>query len=275
MIFKYKESLQKDLIFTHIIRVKNKKTKWLPTDSEDRFLNLLKEHPNSKHLNNYLKNPISYQYNDYGFRTSDSFNTKDLGNIFLGCSHTFGVGHHLENVWSYKLSNFIGNKFFNIAEPGSGIMTQYRHLLYFIDKLNVKNVFHYLPDEDWYRYEYVKKDETFGRVVHEQLSPYLIDTFFNEKQIHLLNYVYIEAIRQLLNSRGIKYFLYTNSYASVENMNPYHKEWTPARDLIHYYVEEQDELYKIFKHKYENNLTDNQDNNFLINGINPLNPKLL
>lgn len=275
MIFKYKKSLQTDLLFFHTDRIRNKKTKWLQTDSEDRFLNLLKEHPNSEHLKKYLKNPISYQHNNRGFRTPDSFNTKVSGNIFLGCSHTFGVGHHLKNVWSYKLSQEVGGKFFNIAEPGSGIMTQYRLLLYFIDKLNVKNVFHYLPDEDWYRYEYVKENESFGRIIHEQLPSYLIDTFFNEKQVHLLNYVYIDAIRHLLNSRGIKYFLYTNSYANVENMNPYHKEWTPARDLIHYYVEEQDELYKIFKHKYENNLTDNQDNNFLINDINPLNPKLL
>ena len=275
MIFKYKKYLKDDLIFSFVKQIKNKKTKWLLTDSEERFINLLKEHPTSEHLNNYLKNPILYQYNDFGFRSNDDFNTQSLGNIFLGCSHTFGVGHHLENVWSYKLSQKIGDKFFNISEPGSGIMTQYRHLLHFIDKLNVKNVFHYLPDEDWYRYEYVKKDETFGRVIHEQLSSYLIDTFFNEKQVHLLNYVYIEAIRQLLNSRGIKYFLYTHSYANVENMNPYHTRWTPARDLIHYYVEEQDELYKIFKHKYENNLTDNQDNNFLINDINPLDPKVL
>lgn len=275
MIFKYKSSIKDELQFIISDRVKNKKVKWLPADTEERFNTHLKQHPNSIHLKNYIKNPIIYEHNEYGFRSLDKFDDNKVGNVFLGCSHTFGIGHHLENVWSYKLSQKIGDKFYNISEPGSGIMTQYRHLAYFIDKLNVKNVFHYLPDEDWYRYEYLKDNGSFGRVIHSQLSPSLIETFFNDKQVHVINYIYIDAIRYILNSKGINYFLYTNSYANVENMNPYHKEWTPARDLLHYYVEEHDELFKIFYHKYKNNLTDNYDNDYLLKGINPLNPRLL
>lgn len=272
MIFKYKQFLKDELT---INRTKNKKYEWLLSDSKENFYNNINQHSESLHLKNYLKNPINYNLNDYGFRTNDSFDSSDIGNIFLGCSHTFGIGHYLENVWSYKLSQEIGDRFFNISEPGSGVMTQYRYLVYFINKLKVKNVFHYLPDEDWYRYEYIKENGAFGRILYDDLPPKVIDNLFDEKQVHLINYIYIDAIRQLLNSKGINYYLYTKSYANVENMNPYHETWIPARDLIHYYVEEQNELYKIFKFKYQHKLVDNFDNDFLINEINPTNPKLL
>ena len=40
---------------------------------------------------------IEYKLNNEGFRTPDDFNSMDEGNIFLGCSHTFGVGLPIEN----------------------------------------------------------------------------------------------------------------------------------------------------------------------------------
>ena len=67
--------------------------------------------PNDKTTQYYLKNPIEYQFNNYGFRTPDDFNNIDYGNVFLGCSHTIGIGHHLENTWSFKVNQTIGGKF--------------------------------------------------------------------------------------------------------------------------------------------------------------------
>lgn len=275
MIFKYKHFLKEDSNYLKPNRPPSTTLDWLVADTQELFEKHYNEHPNSIHLQNYISKPIKYKLNNYGFRTNDDFNKFDIGNIFLGCSHTFGIGHHLKNVWSYKLSQTIGDRFYNLGEPGSGIMEQYRILFNFIDKLKVKNVFHYLPDEDWYRYEYIKESGAFGKVMHKQLPGSLLNTFFNDKQVHFINYIYIDAIRHLLNERGITYYLYTNSYANVDNMDPYHKEWTPARDLLHYYIEEQDEIYKIFLYKYKNKMSDNVDNELLLKGVNPLNPKVL
>ena len=80
---------------------------WHPADTETLFKQNLEKYPDSVHLQNYLKNPITYSYNNYGFRTRDDFNLNEEGNVFLGCSHTFGIGHHLEDTWVYKLSEKI------------------------------------------------------------------------------------------------------------------------------------------------------------------------
>ena len=80
---------------------------WCPSDSSFNFKESCKKYSNNESLEYYKENPIEYSFNNYGFRTPDNFNDTDEGNIFLGESNTFGIGHHLENVWSYKLNKHI------------------------------------------------------------------------------------------------------------------------------------------------------------------------
>ena len=65
----------------------------------------------------------------------------------MGCSHTFGIGHHLENTWGFKLNNVIGGKFWNL-----GITHEYESIflvqLYFFEYL-MKN---YLQKSLKYRF---------------------------------------------------------------------------------------------------------------------------
>lgn len=234
---------------------------WHAMDTEFLFNENLEKYPTCIHLKNYLKNPITYSYNNYGFRTPDNFSLSEEGNVFLGCSHTFGIGHYLENTWPYKLSQKISGKNYNISEPGSGIFTQYRYLNYFKDKLNFKNVFHYFPNEDWIRYEKIKDNQFQGIFSWNDLSSDLIDFLYEEKTNHFINYVFIDAIRYMLNEMGCNYYLLTNI--------PMVNKKIPARDLSHYYVEEQYEISDIFYHKYKNNITDNSDNDILLNELDP------
>jgi len=242
---------------------------WHTADTQELFKQNLEKYPDSIHLQNYLKNPITYSYNNYGFRTPDDFNLEGDGNVFLGCSHTFGIGHYLEDTWSYKLSKKIDGKNYNISEPGSGIMTQYRYLNYFKDKIKFKNVFHYLPNEDWGRYEIINDDMFMGIFPDEYKSSYLVDVLYNDKFIHMVNYVYIDAIRYMLNEMGCNYYLLTNSFLLLGEINPYHKTLIPARDLMHYYTLDQAEICNIFYYKYKNNMTDNKDNFLLLNELDP------
>ena len=237
---------------------------WHPADTETLFKQNLEKYPDSIHLQNYLKNPITYSYNNYGFRTSDDFNLKGEGNVFLGCSHTFGIGHHLEDTWVYKLLQKIGGKNYNISEPGSGIMTQYRYLNYFKDKIKFKNVFHYLPNEDWGRYEKIKNDKFEGIFPWNDLSNDLIDFLYEDKTIHFINYIFIDAIRYILNEMGCNYYLVTNGFVHDTN-------GIPARDLMHYTTSTHTEICDIFYHKYKNNITDNSDNDILLNELDPRN----
>ena len=243
--------------FPHHFREK-KSLDWFPFDSEERFDECLKKYPNSIHLENYLKNPIKYELNNYGFRTSDDFTLDGVGNVFLGCSHTFGVGHYLEDTWSYKLSQKIGGKFYNISEPSSGAMTQYRYLKYFSNKIKFKNVFHFLPSECWERFEYPFKnnspmmmdlsiDSWESKKYMNWISDVLLtETFFNSNVM-----LHIDAIKNICKENGANYYLIDDTY--YKKVDPYHKTLTPARDIEHYYVEEQHELFEKFYEKYKNN----------------------
>ena len=100
----------------------------------------------------YKENPIEYSINNYGFRTPVNFKKGLEGNVFLGCSYTFGIGHYLENVWSWKVNEHVGGNFLNLAVPGHGIMTAARVLYAFKDMLEYKNIFLHIPHH--YRYTF-------------------------------------------------------------------------------------------------------------------------
>ena len=233
---------------------------FFPADTEERFNEHVEKYPDSIHIQNYLKKPIQYDLNMYGFRTPDDFDLKDSGNVFLGCSHTFGIGHYLENTWSYILSQKIGGKFYNISHPGTGVMTQYRFLKHFSPEINFKNVFHFLPHECWQRMEYPFKEGAFDILsYHEEheehfqkYKDFILDVITVEKFSNNNVMVYIDAIKTICKENGANYYLITDSY--LKEINPYHTEMTPARDLSHYYVEEHHELANLFLKQYNNNL---------------------
>ena len=127
---------------------------FIETDSLEQWEKTLKKYPDNPSVQYYLNNPIEYKLNNRGFRTPDNFNSKDIGNVFLGCSHTFGIGHHLENTWSYKLNNIIGGKFWNLSVGGTGVTSHFRLLLGYYKELNIKNIFHFAPK--YPRYEFIE-----------------------------------------------------------------------------------------------------------------------
>ena len=250
-------------------RKPNETSLWHVADTKELFEENLKKYPTSPHLLNYEQNPITYKYNNYGFRTPDDFTLDGEGNVFLGCSHTFGIGHYLKDVWAYKLSEMIGGKFYNISEPGSGLMTQYRYLNYFKDKIKFKNLFHFLPNECWGRYEFIGQKNIFEISNPHGKSSDFVDFLYSDKQMQMFQYIYIDAIRFLLNELGVNYYIITKSWNSIPNVNPHHESLTPARDLMHYYVEEHSELADMFYYKYKNKITDNTDNSILLNELDP------
>ena len=234
-------------------KLNNSKTlNWIDSDRKEILEGHLKKHPTSIHLQNYIKTPIKYKLNNYGFRTPDDFKNGDEGTVYLGCSHTFGVGHYLENIWSYKLHQKIGEgKFFNLSHGATGLASQYYFLKYFSDKLKIKKVYHFYPIECLYRYGFMNKEgriEILGKVRKWQ---------FNESKLHLWedylihetynkfhNSVYKDAIKNVCKEIGCEYIIYEKS--GYKPVDPYSDTMTPARDLIHYYVEQQQNLYEIF-----------------------------
>ena len=67
----------------------------------------------------YIKNPIEYTVNRFGYRSkySDIPNTDYI--LVLGCSHTFGFGLHEEHRYSNLLEDHYNNPVINIGFPGT------------------------------------------------------------------------------------------------------------------------------------------------------------
>ena len=174
--------------------------KWLPGDTEQDFLDRLKKDPTNPSLLYYLENPISYRLNNYGFRTPIDFVNGVEGNLFLGCSHTFGIGHHLENTWSWKLNEYIGGNFLNLSVGGTGIGTAFRLLYGLKEIIKPKNVFLYFPHP--YRFEYFDPRQNRWNTTMSAWNPNnrLIVEKNNMEMFYHLHFNAIQSICKELNT---------------------------------------------------------------------------
>ena len=78
----------------------------------------------------YRNNPITYKYNSSGFRCHE-FNDLNFNNyiLFLGDSHTEGVGLHLEDTYAYKVSKQLHKSYANLGIGGTGIDIMFFNLI--------------------------------------------------------------------------------------------------------------------------------------------------
>jgi len=232
----------------------NRQYQFIDTDSENQWKKILKYNTDNHSVEYYIKNPIQYKLNNYGFRTPDDFNNYDEGNVFLGCSHTFGVGHHLENIWSYKLNQTIGGKFWNLGIGGSGVMTHFRLLLGFYKELKIKNIFHFAPK--YPRYEFIENGvpqhyilNEFSKNWKDKFGNLVINSLLTNEQIEFNWLAYTNAIKSIANEVGCNYYLIEGDIGLFNT-----DESLLARDLVHHTTKEQDLIYKNFLKLYDENL---------------------
>ncbi len=232
----------------------NRQYQFIDTDSENQWKKILKYNTDNHSVEYYIKNPIQYKLNNYGFRTPDDFNNYDEGNVFLGCSHTFGVGHHLENTWSYKLNQTIGGKFWNLGIGGSGVMTHFRLLLGFYKELKIKNIFHFAPK--YPRYEFIENGvpqhyilNEFSKNWKDKFGNLVINSLLTNEQIEFNWLAYTNAIKSIANEVGCNYYLIEGDIGLFNT-----DESLLARDLVHHTTKEQDLIYKNFLKLYDENL---------------------
>lgn len=121
-------------------------------DEKRRFKHNLAKYPDDKCLLHYKNFPIQYKTNNFGFRSPSDIEEGFNGNVYIGCSHTWGSAHHWKNVWVHLLNEKVGGRCLNLGVPGSGIATGARILNELKDIIKPKNIFcHYVHP---YRYEY-------------------------------------------------------------------------------------------------------------------------
>jgi hypothetical protein len=220
---------------------------FMETDSEWILNDNLSKEPHNKSLQHYLDKPIIYKLNNCGFRTPDDFNTHDWGNVYLGCSHTFGIGHHLENIWSYKLNNAIGGKFWNLGIGGTGVISQFRILLGYYKELKIKNIFHFAPK--YPRYEFIENGMPQYYIISnyndnwsKKFGDLLTNSLLTDEQIEFNWITYTLACKAIANEIGCNYYLIEGDVGVHSHVD----DSLQARDLFHHTTQYQNNIFKQF-----------------------------
>lgn len=208
---------------------------WAGSDSKKSWD---KNYPNHPELEPYVNNPIRYNVQKDLIRCD--YPLEDLKNIdvdiYLGCSHTFGTGHHWENTWPYHVSKVTGNIPVNLGIGGGSVGGSYLRLLKYLPKLRVKNIFHYQLDYARFFYYIGRRVNNFqlwGTV--EDLTKkfgydYIHDNYMTDGIRQLNLKMYTNLIEYEANQLKIPYFF---SSHKLKELKVDKKDDLVARDLIH------------------------------------------
>jgi hypothetical protein len=114
----------------------NRDCNFTGTDTEELYNENLKLQPADWY---YRTCNMSYVRNSIGHRCRE-INDIDLDNyiLFIGCSHTEGVGLSLEDSFTYKLANELKCDYYNLAVGGCGVDTMIHNLNIWLHTVNKK-----------------------------------------------------------------------------------------------------------------------------------------
>lgn len=170
---------------------------------------------------------VDYNHNSDGFRSPefDKLNNEKKV-LFLGCSHTYGVGLPEEYRFSNILSEKINYKFANISSPGDSVMSQVRKAFwYFRNYGNPKTIICIFPifrmesPLVWYKNEkstYVSHDPInkpnymienhyfeHNRFKKYAKAPYDLEDVLSQEASIFYSYLYIDILDQYCSSNNI------------------------------------------------------------------------
>jgi hypothetical protein len=201
---------------------------WFQTDSEERYQKNLAEREPELRKFFWVNRPFTYQFNSAGFR-SDEFDATAPGILFLGCSHTVGVGLPAETTFSNIIAKELNLKCYNLGVAGAANDTAFRLADYYIPRLNIKTVV-FLSSERT-RLELFTADQErlilmpSDSDVKENIRGFYRYWLSNDVNSNMQHRKNVLAIQQLCSQHGIKF---------------YHREFLnfplidKARDLAHY-----------------------------------------
>ena len=224
-------------------------------DTLKEFANNLIRMPYLDDLKYYKEKELVYRLNNHGYRTDIKFEKGISGNVFLGDSNTAGIGLYYEDTWAFKVNEYVGGNYLNLAEGGEGFGSGFRKLLTYLEYFDIKNVFIYYPLH--YRYEY-----WFGEKQHYYtIRPTQLDKYqprVSKQHSKMLaeerNSLYYSmsklfAIVGLCQIKGIPVY---NCGIELPNYGVYGGR--AARDLTHAPVLVHDYIADLMKKKYDNKI---------------------
>lgn len=170
---------------------------WSGSDSRENFL--------KNKTPGYTETSIIYKYNSRGFRTHEfQSNTDKVNILFLGCSHTEGVGLKEGDTWVYKVSEHFSKDThvcYNLGVGGKSTDTVARNLLNATGSLLTPGIVFILwpPLE---RYDYYTQDGDVSMCSTNGAWNATSDTMFLYEEAHSYNnYVRNRALVHLLQEK--------------------------------------------------------------------------
>lgn len=192
----------------------DKGIEWIANDFESTFKENIKKYP--QYLQYYVDNPITYRVNKQYFRSTFDFkpSKKKKVNLFIGCSHTFGIGLHWKHTWPYLLSQNLDEEIINLGVPGGCIEVSYINLKKYIDYFDVQNVFHLQPVYARYLAFWNNKLESFistqehiFRVTRKWFkNDYIKQLFHDPDYMVYSHFKSLDAIKYICKEKNIPYF---------------------------------------------------------------------
>ena len=262
------KNIEKYLVKGHFYDPQNiysKQYDWISTDVEKVFDTHYKLYPDI--LDYYKDNPIKYNINNHFCRSDFNFEKdKNLKvDIFLGCSHTFGVGLHEKHLWWNKITKYTNNTPINLALGGCSMEEQFIRIARVIDYFDVENVIWFTPH--FYRYTYNDGDlfRTFNidEYITNRKDPsndypykewFIRYNLLEDDYSAYYNWKHATAVSGLCLQRNIPFFLKHrvefhmddvmirefNDEGIVTSLDKFDKENNiPARDIVHMTVNQQ------------------------------------
>ena len=237
---------KKRLEFNEVLKwksdgIRHKETHdWYSSDSKKNFETYTKK-VSPKVYDFYKHKPFKYEFNNEGYRTPDDFKQGDNGVVYLGCSHTAGVGTPYNLTWVNRVHDSEDGKCFNLGIPAASPGTCFRILSYWKEFLNIDKVFHYSLLAPRYEFIYDTKNprrnwDYLGAYLDKleedkKEFPYdnfIMNSFLTEEHRLLDQLKNFRAINDICNSLGIKYHLVTE---------PMLEKWMQdSRDTIDHYI---------------------------------------
>ena len=202
----------------------NRTVKWLPQDTEELYLENLKSNQLALERNGWIDTEITYKFNSFAFRCEEF--TNDPSILFLGCSHTVGVGLPVDHTWPTIVANKLNLKCYNLGQGGGSADTAYRLGSYWIPKILPKIVVFLIPDI--HRLEVIREHTI--EFLTPMYLPVYYSVFFNkwasvETNSQLNSEKNTLALVQVSQRNGCKFI-----YVAASNLNGTDR----ARDLAHF-----------------------------------------
>lgn len=123
---------------TPYTRHQNQILEWLPSDSQECYQQNLLHRKQELQQHGWIDCHFTYTFNSHGFRCKEF--SHDATVMFLGCSHTVGIGLPLHRIWPELVAQELGMHCANLGIGGSSLDTAFRLCYGYIDMIHPKIV---------------------------------------------------------------------------------------------------------------------------------------